>query len=293
MIAQAPEAVTAEGPLAIICGGGTLPFTVAEAAKERGRAVYIYALSGWADPHRVKDYPHRFGAIGQLGHFCRFAREAGCRDVVCIGSLIRPALSQLRVDLATIMALPDIVAAFRGGDNHLLSSVGRILEKSGFRLLGAHEVAPEILMKEGALGGFKPSPRDEADIAYGLDVLRSTSSFDIGQAVVVADLRVLALEAAEGTDLMLERIADLRTRGRVRMALGRGVLVKAPKAGQDRRLDLPSIGPDTITLVARAGLAGVAVAAGATIIAEPQRVAQAADASKLFAVGISESGITR
>lgn len=290
MTATAPGAVTAEGPLAIICGGGTLPFTVAEAASKRGRKVFIYALSGWADPERVKAYPHQFGAVGQLGRFRRFARDAGCRDVVCIGSLIRPAFSQLRFDLATLAVAPQIFAAFRGGDNHLLSGVGRILENEGFRLLGAHEVAPEILMKEGRLGGIVPTTDDAADIAYGFDVLRATGRFDIGQAVVVANRNVLALEASEGTDLMLARVADLRERGRIRTRLGRGVLVKAPKAGQDRRFDLPSIGPDTIRSVARAGLGGVAVVADLTIVAEPQALSDAADKAKIFVTGVRDGG---
>jgi DUF1009 family protein len=289
----APASGAAEGPLAIICGGGSLPFTVAEAAAQRGRKVFIYALNGWADTERVANYPHKYGGIGQLGRFRKFAREAGCRDVVCIGSLIRPALSQLRIDLATIGALPEIVAAFRGGDNHLLTGVGRILEKSGFRLLGAHEVAPDILMKDGALGGISPSQRDHADIAYGLEILRATGSFDIGQGVVVANRQVLAIEAAEGTDIMLARIADLRERGRIRTPLGQGVLVKAPKAGQDRRFDLPSIGPDTVAAIKRAGLAGIGVIAGATIAVEPQRVAQDADAAKVFVAGIPEDKATR
>ncbi len=276
---------TGQTPLAIICGGGSLPFTVAEAVKRSGRDVAIYALNGWADPERVKSYPHRWGAIGQLGRFCRYAREMKCRDVVLIGSLIRPAISQLRFDFGTLHAIPRILAAFRGGDDHLLTGIGRILEHSGFRLLGAHEVAPEILMAEGSLGGHVPAERDQADIAFGLDILRAIGPFDIGQGVVVADRHVFAVEAAEGTDLMLSRIASLRELGRIRAPLSRGVLVKAPKPDQDRRFDLPSIGPETIEAAARAGLAGVAVAAGATIAIEPQRIAAAADKAGLFITG--------
>jgi len=279
----------AEGPLAILCGGGTLPFTVADMVAQKGRKVFIYALNGWADPKRVEAYPHQWGAIGQFGRFCRFARTAGCRDVVLIGTLIRPSFSQIRFDVATLRVLPQIVAAFRGGDDHLLTGVGRIFENAGFRLLGAHEVAPDILMKEGILGGVRPSARDEADIAFALDVLRATGAFDIGQGVVVADRHVLALEAAEGTDLMLSRIADLKRSGRVR-ASG-GVLVKAPKPNQDRRFDLPSIGPETIEAVARAGLAGLAVVAGGTIVAEPQRVTEIADRTKVFVTGIPDAGL--
>ncbi|HVX98581.1 MAG TPA: UDP-2,3-diacylglucosamine diphosphatase LpxI [Pseudorhodoplanes sp.] len=283
---KGPVSGHAEGPLAIICGGGTLPFTVAEAVSRRGREVFIYALNGWADPARVRAYPHRWGAIGQFGRFRRFAREAGCRDVVFIGSLVRPAFSQIRLDLATLRVLPRIVAAFRGGDNHLLTGIGRIFEDAGFHLVGAHEVAPEILMGEGPLGAVAPAAEDLADIALAMQVLRATGPFDIGQAAVVAGRHVLAVEAAEGTDLMLARVAALKKAGRIGAA--GGVLVKAPKPGQDRRIDLPSIGPETVEAAARAGLRGVAVAAGSTIVAEPQAVARAADRAGLFVAGVGK-----
>ena len=154
--------------------------------------------------------------------------------------------------------------------------------------MGAHEVAPEILMPRGNIGTLGPGQRDVADIARGLALLRAIGPFDVGQAVVVADNQVLAVEAVDGTDNMLERIAELRTRGRVATAKGVGVLIKAPKPAQDRRLDMPAIGPRTVEAAARAGLAGIAVVAGSTIIAEPQQVARAADAAKLFVCGIDE-----
>jgi len=171
-----------------------------------------------------------------------------------------------------------------------LTMLGRIFEEHGLKLVGAHEVAPEILARDGALGRLTPGDRDRADIARALAVLAATGPYDIGQAAVVADNHVLALEAAEGTDNMLARIADLRLQGRVRSRIGTGVLVKAAKAGQDRRFDLPSIGPQTIAGVAGAGLAGLAVVAGDVIIAEPQRVAVAADAAKVFVAGVGRHG---
>jgi DUF1009 family protein len=184
--------------------------------------------------------------------------------------------------------MPRTIRAFRGGDDHLLSGVARILADIGFRLVGAHEVAPEILIPKGALGARLPNEQDQSDIAYGLDLLAATARFDVGQAVIVADGHVLALEASEGTDGMLERVAQLRSNGRIRIRKGRGVLVKAPKQGQDRRLDLPSVGPTTIEGAARAGLAGVALVAGATVMAEPARLATMADREGLFVVGVAE-----
>jgi UDP-2,3-diacylglucosamine hydrolase len=175
---------------------------------------------------------------------------------------------------------------FRGGDDHLLSGFGRLLEDYGFKLVGAQDVAPEILMPEGPLGRHLPSERDRVDVARGLELLSAMGPFDIGQAAVVADRHVLAVEAAEGTDHLLARVAALRGEGRIRNPIGTGVLVKAPKPAQDRRLDLPSIGPQTVAGAAAAGLAGIAVTAGAAVIAEAAAVAAAADKAGLFVVGV-------
>jgi DUF1009 family protein len=275
-----------EGPLALVCGGGSLPLAVAESVASRGGKVVMFALRGAADPQVVARYPHHWLYIGQLGKFAHLAHAAGCRDVAFIGSLVRPRFWSMRFDLTALMLLPRIAAAFRGGDDHLLSNVSRLVERQGFRLLGAHEVAPEILMPQGALGRIQLSERERADIALGFDYLRAAGPFDIGQAVVVADRNVLAVEAAEGTDQMLLRVAQLREAGRIGTPSGRGVLVKSPKPSQDRRFDLPSVGPRTVEAVARAGLAGIAVAAGEAVIAEPNNLVKAADRAGIFVVGM-------
>src|SRR5262249_47539162 len=261
-----------DSPLAIICGAGSLPFAVADAVVRRGRRVLLFAIRGWADPQRVAGYPHHWAALGQFGWFCRVARREGCRDVVFIGSLARPAIWKIRPDLKTLRLVPRIFGMFRGGDDHLLSGVAQIFEEHGFRLIGAHEIAPEILMPEGPLGRERAGERDHADIAKGLALLKALSPFDIGQAVGVGGGHVFAVEAAEGTDRMLARIQELRKNGQ--MAADRGVLVKAAKHGQDRRVDLPSIGPQTVTSAARAGLSGIAVVAGNAIVAEPEQIAE-------------------
>jgi UDP-2,3-diacylglucosamine hydrolase len=273
-----------EAPLAIICGAGSLPYTVAEAARRQGRGVVLFALRGWADPALVESYPHHWVRFGQLGGFCRIARREGCRDVVFIGSIVRPSLWQIWPDLATLRMMPRVVRMFRGGDDHLMSGVMKVFEELGFRPVGAHEIAPQILMPEGAVGGLRPSPSHQVDIALGLALLRAIGRFDVGQGTIVADGHVLAVEAAEGTDEMLAQVAELRRKGRIRSS--GGVLVKAPKPGQDRRIDLPTIGPQTVAGAARAGLAGIAVVAGEAIMAEPERVTQAADRERIFIVGV-------
>jgi DUF1009 family protein len=252
----------------------------------------MFAIRGFADASAVARYPHHWLALGQAGRFRRLARAAGCRDVVFIGSLVRPPISKVRLDWLTLIILPQILRSYRGGDDHLLSGLARVFERLGFHLVAPQELAPEILARAGTLGRIEPSARDAADIARGLSLIASIGTFDVGQAVVVADKRVLAVEAAEGTDGMLDRVATLRREGRLGTPDGVGVLIKAPKPNQDRRFDLPSIGPQTIEGVARAGLAGLAVVAGEAIIAEPAQVALAADRAGLFVVGMAaeESG---
>jgi DUF1009 family protein len=274
-----------QSPLAMICGGGSLPLAVADYVTKRGRPVVLFPLYGAAEGTAVERFAHHWIYIGQIGKFLRLARAAGCRDLVFIGALVRPSIWRVHPDLVGLSFLTRTLAAFRGGDNHLLSGMGKLMEQEGFRLLGAHEVAPEILMPEGALGHAQASERDRADIALGFDYLRATGPFDVGQAVVVAGKHVLAVEAAEGTDQLLARVAELRANGRVRSAVGTGVLVKAPKRGQDLRFDMPSIGPLTVDGAARAGLAGIAVVAGSTIIADAAQLVTAADRANIFVVG--------
>jgi UDP-2,3-diacylglucosamine hydrolase len=280
----------ATDPVAVVCGGGSLPATVADALVGQGRGVVMFPLHGWADPAAVERFRHHWIHIGQLGRFSRLARSEGCRDLVLIGTLVRPTIRQLRLDIETLRVMPRIIRAYRGGDDHLLSGIGRILEDYGFRLVGAHEVAPQILAPLGHVGRFAPTPRDEADITRGLALLAATGPFDVGQAAVVADGRVLAVEAAEGTDHMLAHIAEMRRGGRIRSAAATGVLVKAPKPSQDRRFDLPTVGPSTVEHIAAAGLAGLAVVAGGVIIVEPARVMALADKANIFVAGVRDGG---
>ncbi len=275
-----------DDPLAIVCGAGNMPYRVADAVIGRGRRVVLLALTGWADPAQVARYRHHWARLGQLGRLSRIARQEGCRDVVFIGALTRPAITQLRFDLAALMVLPRLIKAFAGGDDHLLTRICRIVEDRGFRLLGAHEVAPEILVPAGQLGRHAPSERDRADIVVGQALLAATGLFDIGQAVVVAGHRVIAIEAAEGTDRMLARIAQLRREGVLKLSDKTGVLVKAPKPSQDRRFDLPSIGVRTVEAAAAASLAGIAVEAHGAVTADLQEMVRLADAAGLFVVGV-------
>jgi DUF1009 family protein len=280
------QAMKISSPIGLIVGGGVLPFAVADSLQARGIDSVLFALKGVCDPVMVARFRHHWISIGQLGRLTRLLRSEDCHDLLFIGTLVRPALSEIRLDWGTFRVLGSVWAAFRGGDDHLLSGIGRILEQNNFRMVGIKDVAPDLLMPEGCLTRQSPDEGAAADIAKGRDVLRALSPFDIGQATVVIDGHVVAVEDIEGTDGLLARVARLRAEGRIRARAGRGVLVKAPKSGQDLRFDLPTVGPRTVEGAAAAQLAGVAIAAGNAIIVEPQAMIGAADAAGLFVSGL-------
>lgn len=279
-------ALDPSSPVGIVAAGGVMPFAVADSLIARGFNPVLFALKGACDPVRVARFRHHWISVGQVGRAVRLFRSENCRDLVFIGTLVRPALSEIRLDWGTLRVLGRVWAAFRGGDDHLLSGIGRILEQDGFRMVGIKDVAPDLLVPEGGLTRKAPDENAAADIARGREVLRALSPFDIGQAAVVIDGHVVGVEDIEGTDGLLARVARLRDEGRIRARAARGVLVKAPKSGQDLRFDLPTIGPRTVEGAVKAGLAGIAVVAGNTIVVEPQAMVEAADAAGLFVTGL-------
>jgi UDP-2,3-diacylglucosamine hydrolase len=279
-------ALGVSSPVGVIAGGGAMPFAVAESLKARGLDPVLFGLKGVCDPAAAERFRHHWITVGQYGRAKKLFRQENCKNLVFIGTLVRPSLSEIRLDWATLRIMGRVWSAFRGGDDHLLSGVGRIFEQDGFRLLGLKEVAPDLLMPEGCVTRRMPDQGAMSDVARGREVLRALGPFDIGQAAVVIDNHVVGVEGIEGTDSLLKRVADLRASGRIRAAGGRGVLVKAPKSGQDLRFDLPTVGSRTVEGIAAAGLAGLAVIAGNTVVADPQAMIETADTAGLFVVGL-------
>jgi DUF1009 family protein len=280
------KALEISSPVGLIAAGGVMPFAVADSLIARGINPVLFALRGSCDPVKVTRFRYHWISIGQIGRLTRMLRSENCRDLVFIGTLVRPALSEIRLDWGTLRVIPRVLSAFRGGDDHLLSGIGGILERDGFRMVGIKDVAPELLMPEGCLTRASPDENAAADIARGREVLHALSPFDIGQATIVIDGHVIGVEDIEGTDGLLARVARLRAEGRIRARTARGVLVKAPKSGQDLRFDLPTMGPRTVEGAAAAQLAGIAIVAGNTIVVEPQLMIDAADRAGLFVTGL-------
>ncbi len=280
------DAAAIAGPLGIIAGRGPLPCVLAESAASRGVKLHIVGIRGEAR-EAIERFSHTWIKWGELGKLLAALNDNGCRDIVIIGGVDRPDFAKMRFDFGAFRNLPYIASLSRGGDDHVLSRIVRFFEGKGYRVHGADDVAPELLAGEGALGDKAPSAEDRADIDMAFEVVRALGRFDVGQAAVVAKRHVLAVEAAEGTDAMLVRCAELRQSGRAGRGGRTGVLVKAPKPGQEQRVDLPTIGPETVRKAAEAGLAGVAVAAFQVLMAEPAATVKAANELGLFLLGVT------
>ncbi len=274
------------GKVALICGGGEFPLVAARAAQDSGREVFLLGLRGIASKE-IEQFPHVWLGIGQLGQGFREISSREIQDICLIGGLSRPEFSDLRLDWGGVKRLPEIIRMFAGGDDHILKGVIGLFEREGFSVVGVDSFAPGLLAGVGAMNAL-PFPGDLADdLAFGQKCLADLSAYDCGQALVVAGRRIIAIEAVEGTDAMLDRVAQLREQGRWRAKGAAGLLVKAPKQGQDLRVDLPAIGPQTVAAATRAGLRGLAVAAGRVLILERATVAAQAEKAGLFLFGFT------
>jgi len=268
-------------PIGIIAGGGPFPGRVAAAAQAAGRPVFIIALRGYAEPAVIAPFPHVAVRLGAAAEILAKLRAHGCTDLVLVGPVRRPSIMDLRPDAEGARIMARIGRAAFAGDDGLLAAVVRVLGEEGFRVLGAHEVLTEAVGPQGVIGRIEPDAAAMADVGRGAKVVRALGQVDVGQGCVVQQGIVLAVEAIEGTDAMLSRAAGLARPG------PGGVLVKLVKPGQDRRTDLPTIGPRTVSAAAAAGLRGIAYEAGGTLVTDRAGCIAAADAAGLFLLGVA------
>lgn len=275
--------------LGLIAGGGDLPRTLAERCRLSGRPLFVVRLRGFAAPG-LDAYPGADIGIAELGKCFAALRGAGCEAVCFAGQVARPDFSALMPDLRGLRALPAALAAARRGDDALLRFLVAEFEGEGFGVEGAEAVDEGLRLAPGALGRFAPGAEHAADLAHAVRIARAIGALDIGQAAVVVDGLVLAVEAQEGTDALLARVADLPAALRGEPGARRGVLVKWPKPIQERRVDLPTMGPATVELAAAAGLAGVAGEARGLLLLDAPATRAAADRLGLFVFGAEPSG---
>lgn len=272
-----------QAPLGILAGGTRLPIEIAEAARARGQGVHIVGLEGEADG-AIEGFAHTWVNWGAIGAMIRAFREAGCKDIVIVGRVRRPNLMKLRPDGLFWRTLPSLFGFLRGGDDTILRMVIRFFEKHGLAVRGIADVAPELVAPSGVIAG---PARELASlgIATACHALGALGPFDASQAAAADHSgRLLALEGADGTDAMLVRLAAKRRGGE-----GGGVVVKLPKAGQEMRIDLPTIGPDTARRAAEARLDTIAVGAGSTVIADRAGLEQLARQTNVSVIGLDRT----
>ena len=273
--------------LGILAGGGNLPREVAEYATASGHEVHIVAIDGEADAD-FSDFSVARVNLGAIGKMVASFKANDISDLIIVGSVTRPNLREIKPDFGFFRSLPKIIQIIAaGGDDSTLRKVIDFFESHGFRVCGVPEVAPGLLIGTGPFGALVASNQDKSDIAIGFDIVRRLGPFDIGQGVVVNNGVVEAIEGAEGTDKMLERVALMRVTKFAK--LQRGVLIKRPKPMQEMRVDLPTIGPDTAMLASRAGLSGIAVLENGAIAIRRFDLIACADESELFIEGCGET----
>jgi DUF1009 family protein len=274
----------------IVAGGGSLPREVAAHVKASGAAVHIVSIMGEGD-RDLSDFPLTEVGWAQIGGLLRALRNAGTTELVIVGSVRRPDLARLKPDLGFFFNLPAIgriVAS--GGDDSVLSRVVRFFESKGFKVVSPTSVAPSLLIAEGPLGAVSADASAMQDVARGFEVIRALGPFDVGQAVVVTDGVIEAIESVENTDAMLARLTLQRRLPEGGVSRQRGVLVKRPKPGQEMRVDIPAIGPRTVVRAAEAGLNGVVVLAGGALALEREELRRSADQHRLFVMGAVDRG---
>lgn len=269
--------------LGLIAGGGEIPALVRDACLARGRPLYIAALNGFCAAHTVTGSEHGWFDLPQVGGLLKALHGAGVMDVCLCGSVAKPDFSRLRPDWKGALLLPRLVRAALSGDDAILRVVVETIEQDGFSVIGVDSLIQDLLVAERQYAGRPPDAAMQADIRIALAAARALGAADRGQAAVAAGGAVVGLEDDAGTDALLTRMAQIpAARG--------GVLVKCAKPQQDRRVDLPTIGAVTVGKAAAAGLAGIAVEAGAALLVDAAATGAAADRHGLFVVGFRDDG---
>jgi DUF1009 family protein len=262
-----------------------LPGVVIQACREAGRPFFVVALEGQADPATLDGVPHAWCRLGAAARGEKLLREFDPAEVVFAGKVRRPSLRELRPDWRALKVI--VKATVRAlGDDGLLRAIIREFEKEGVKVVGPHELVKGLLATAGPYGKIKPDRQARIDIARGMEAARAIGALDIGQAAVVQQGMVLGLEAMDGTDALVARAGALQRKG------PGGVLVKAPKPRQERRIDLPGVGVETVEAAAKAGLRGIAVEAGGALVIDRAKVAARADALGVFVVGMPPADTT-
>lgn len=272
--------------LGIIAGKGQLPISIAQSARKQGYQIYVIGIEGLADK-ALAAYPGMAVNLGHIGGAINALRAANCEAVVFAGYITRPDFTTIRFDETGQNLFPRIAAAAGQGDDAAMSVFIAIFQEAGFQVLGAEAIYQDLLCPEGLLTEAAANNDERADLDKAFHIAGIIGREDIGQGCIVCDGIVIAVEAQEGTDAMLVRAGGLDLAYRVDSRIRKGVLVKRAKPDQERRIDLPTIGPQTVLRAAEAGLAGIGLEAGASLIIDREATVAAANRAGLFLIGMA------
>ena len=282
---QNPGPVDDGSPIAIISGYGSLPAEVAHGAVAAGRRPFLIGLEGEADPS-IEAFDHEYINLGQLGAMFKIFKDNNISQLVMAGGIhARPEIFKLKLDWGAITSIPKAMGLLLNGDDTLLSGVIKFFEDRNIQVLGAHEVAPQLLASAGQISGKKPNKKDMQNIKLAARACHWLGKLDIGQAAIAEANRIIAVEGVEGTDGLIERVIELRKNGRMPPVGKNGVLVKMMKPGQDHRADMPAIGPNTVIKVKEAGLCGIAIDSGKSLILNKENTLKLAKENNIYLYG--------
>ncbi|OUS17922.1 UDP-2,3-diacylglucosamine pyrophosphatase [Rhodospirillales bacterium 47_12_T64] len=268
--------------LGILAGGGQLPRQLIKLCEETNREVFLVAFTGQTDPETAIGVDHMWTRLGAAGKILSRLKQEQVEELVMIGPVKRPSMTELRPDWRALQFFAKIGVKSLGDDG-LLRSVISALEGEGFLFRGVDDLLNDLLATKGVYGSVSPDDQACADIKRGVEVARLMGRADVGQSVVVQQGLVLGVEAIEGTDALLSRCRGLKRGG------DGGVLVKLKKPEQERRADLPTIGVETLKSAFNAGLRGIAIESGGALVVDRDALVSAADEYGLFVLGINPS----
>ena len=263
----------------MLAGSGMMPTEIIRYCAAQQKEIFVMGLEPFASEANIGEVPHGFARMGEVGKILKAFQKNGVQDIVLAGGIKRPSFKELIPDWEG-MKIVTRLALKKMSDDNLFRAVINEIEGYGFKVLGIEEVVPEMLFSEGLYGKTKPSSEDRDDIERGVVVAKALGAVDVGQAVVVQEGMVLAVEAIEGTDMMLSRAAAVKKEGKA------PVMVKVLKPGQDLRVDLPAIGLQTIEQLKKYGIKGIAVEAGGILLIEREQVIKMADEAGIFILGL-------
>jgi DUF1009 family protein len=281
--------LSASSPLGLVLFGGGLPKSLACTLSEAGVDFYCVGFEGITD-HSLKTYPHTFTSFLKVGSMLKALRSAHCKKIILVGQVFRPNLFKLRFDITTLKYLPLLLFTRSHGDDAVLRRVTAAFEREGFEVVSLKDIAPMLVAQEGQMGKLIPTQSMQSDIAQGLTILHDLGRHDVGQSLVIDKGRVIAIEAAEGTDEMLQRVKSLRATGRYPSAKRSGILVKASKPQQELRNDMPVVGVHTARHAIDAGLSAIAFESGRVMTADLLDMISLADQNDLVVLGVKAQG---